>query len=531
MLYHARLPGVSGGFVGVDVFFVISGYLITRLLLADLDAGRFSIATFYERRVRRIFPALFSVLIVSTVIAAIVLMPADLAQFGQSMLATTFFFANQFFLSLSGYFDSAAETKPLLHMWSLAVEEQFYLLFPLALWAAYRFVKPRILALTWATWTGTLLLSLWMVRAHPDAAFYLAAPRAWELLTGSLLAMGAFALPRSEAARNGLALLGGALILVAVFGFTRTTAFPGFAALLPCIGSGLIIHAGSGGGSSAVGRALAWRPMTQVGLLSYSLYLWHWPLLVFAEYYAANPLTLSDRLLVMGLALVVSYLSWRFVEGPFRGRTALLPGRRAILTFGGGCMLAGTAVAAVLIASRGLPTRFDPSVMAVARVRSEGVNFQCESDKASPPCRSRARAIWERLARLPASRCGATPTRCSMRHSCPRRPTPWASPASCSPSATASRCLASLGSIRRAPTTARDSIRMRSPSSGAPARLGTCSLPASGLSPRRKPRLPGTPRVPSGMRQAATSRTSAFPRLIADLAKQSIPWSPSRAIS
>ncbi|HEX7743137.1 MAG TPA: acyltransferase, partial [Sphingobium sp.] len=267
ILFHVGLKQASGGFVGVDVFFVISGFLITQLILRDLDRGSFSFVDFYQRRIRRIFPALMLMLLVCTFACALLLLPDDLRRYGQATSAASLFSSNIWFWLKTDYFDGPALFKPLLHTWSLAVEEQFYLFFPLfmrCIWPLGRAWIPLILA-------GCAALSfaacLAMMRTDSSAAFYLTPFRAWELLMGSLLATSVVPLITRPMLREVAAALGLAMIMVAILTYSELTKFPGVAALLPCLGAALVIHAGSSG-PSAVARALSIKPLVFVGLIS-----------------------------------------------------------------------------------------------------------------------------------------------------------------------------------------------------------------------------------------------------------------------
>jgi peptidoglycan/LPS O-acetylase OafA/YrhL len=363
LLFHAGFPAFSGGFVGVDIFFVISGYLITSIIHGDIEANRFSLLSFYERRIRRIFPALFTVLLASTVMATLILLPDPLKDFGQSVAAATLFASNVLFWEETGYFAGAAEQKPLLHTWSLAVEEQFYLVFPLFLLLLARAGRGGIPA-TAAILLLSFAASVWAVPHAPTAAFYLAPFRAWELLLGALLAMGALAAPRRQIVRDALSLAGLALILVSVLAYSADTPFPGASAVLPCLGTALLIHAGSGG-PSLVGRLLSQRPIVLTGLVSYSLYLWHWPLLVFASLYALRELTAAESLGVLLLAALLATLSWRYVELPFRGPRPVLA-RPTLLATAGGVMLAAVVTGMGLHLTDGLPSRLPPDAARLA---------------------------------------------------------------------------------------------------------------------------------------------------------------------
>lgn len=340
VFFHAGTSWFKGGFVGVDVFFVISGYLITSLIAQEIRAGSFSIVSFYERRIRRIFPALFTVVLCSSVAAALILAPGDFRAFGRSVVATALFGSNILFWSESGYFDAAAETKPLLHTWSLAVEEQFYIVFPLVLVGAYRLLGQRWMLALGALAAISFALNAWKVASEPSSVFYLAQFRAWELLLGSLAALGAIAPLRSQLARELACFAGAAMIGYSVLALSDETLFPGFAALLPCLGALALIHAGAGSNGTLISRALSARPIVFVGLISYALYLWHWPMLVLARRLALRDLTALETSAVVAAALVLAALTWRFVEQPVRRRRFAASGRKPLFAAAAASMLA-----------------------------------------------------------------------------------------------------------------------------------------------------------------------------------------------
>lgn len=355
MLFHVGLLSFGGGFVGVDVFFVISGFLITSLILPQMRAGEFSFAAFYERRIRRLFPALFTVVAVSLLLATL-LLPIDLRAFSLSIAATVLFAANFLFWTTTGYFDSSADSKLLLHAWTLSVEEQFYILFPAFLLLTLRYLPGHAQGLILAMAVLSFAASATVAASDPAAAFYLPFFRAWELLLGALLAMNAISPVTSPALREGLSLLGMVFIGYAVFTYSEVTAFSGAHALLPCIGTALLIHTGADG-ESRMARILALRPMQFVGLISYSLYLWHWPLVVFAKYFANRELDLAEKLLVLAVSFVAATASWRYVERPFRGRNGLLS-RMTLFGTAGAITVAFIAIGLAGHYSEGLPSRF-----------------------------------------------------------------------------------------------------------------------------------------------------------------------------
>lgn len=318
ILFHAGFETFGGGFVGVDVFFVISGYLITTIILAELEQDKFSIINFYERRARRIFPALFLVMLVCIPLAWLWLLPDDIKSFSKSLAAASVFSSNILFWREGGYFDASVEFKPLLHTWSLAVEEQYYILFPLVLLLLWKTAKRWILVVFGLAFIASLAAAQWAVYIKPIAAFYLLPTRGWELLTGALVA---FYLSKTHRKNVGSSLsefagwLGVALILYAVFEFNQATLFPGFHALVPTLGAVLIILFATQ--QTSVGKFLGNKFFVGIGLLSYSAYLWHQPLFAFARHrsvFEPSPFLFFS---LSVLALALAYLSWRFVETPF----------------------------------------------------------------------------------------------------------------------------------------------------------------------------------------------------------------------
>lgn len=373
VLYHAGFSLFSGGYVGVDIFFVISGYLITSILLAEISNNRFSLSGFYARRARRLFPALFAMLLACCIPAYLLLMPGELEDFGESLATTAIFSSNFLFFSEAGYFEGPAEMKPLLHTWSLAIEEQYYLLFPGVLLLVQRKFSGRFLAATMGLFAASLALSVWSVAQAPTAGFYLLPSRTWELLLGSMLAMwlagdGQKLTPPAWLGES-LAALGLALIAFAIFAYQPGIAFPGLAAIPPCLGTALIIYAGATRQNS-VGRLLSLRPLVFIGLISYSLYLWHWPLLVFAKHYALRELTLVEASILVLVAVLLATLSWRYVEKPFRGTDALVT-RTGLFRLAGVCMVIAIAFGLVLDKTEGLPNRLDPVTASIAAVAEE----------------------------------------------------------------------------------------------------------------------------------------------------------------
>lgn len=320
VFYHAG-RGFSGGFIGVDVFFVISGYLITGLILKEQDADRFQLVDFWVRRVRRILPAAMCVVLVTLVAGAFLLFPSDYQDLAKSAIAQQFMLSNVYFWRESGYFAVAAESKPLLHTWSLALEEQFYLGFPLLLYLLGRNRRSLLLGTLIGLTLATFGLCLIGMRSSQSATFYLLPTRAWELLAGSLLAFAPRPVGWDRRVLEGMSFFGLMLILACGWLYSPDTPFPGWAALIPCAGTAALIYANTGE-LTWCGRLLAQPSAVFVGLLSYSLYLWHWPLLAFAHYWHGSEVPLAWTVLLMAAAFGLAYLSWRFIETPLRKRDA-----------------------------------------------------------------------------------------------------------------------------------------------------------------------------------------------------------------
>ncbi len=321
LLYHVGLTPFSGGFVGVDVFFVISGYLITEILTRDIANGRFSILAFYDRRIRRIFPALFTVLIAIATLAWFVYPDDLLKKLSEGIVATVLFASNILFWLRFGYFNHNASGEPVIHTWSLAVEEQFYIVFPVLLFGLFRTFKRQNVAIVIAVLAAiSFLLSAWCAYRYPRAAFYLTPFRAWELLLGALAALQFFPPFRHPVALRVQGWIGLGLIAWAVTQFTPLMVFPGVNALVPCLGALLLIRAEPQ--TSSTGRLLSTKPFVFLGLISYSLYLWHWPLLVFAKALNIGDLSTAQTAAVLALSIVLATLTWRYIENPARRQHA-----------------------------------------------------------------------------------------------------------------------------------------------------------------------------------------------------------------
>lgn len=340
VIYHAFPKFVRGGFIGVDIFFVISGFLISTIIMGSLERNSFSFIEFYSRRIRRIFPALLLVLTASFVLGWFVLLADEYKQLGKHIAGGAGFISNFLYWSESGYFDDASETKPLLHLWSLGIEEQFYIVWPLLLWLAWK-KRFNLLTITIVVAVISFALNLSKVHGNSDAAFYSPQTRFWEMLVGSILAYMTLhkrsLFPKfkrkldmwrgqifyvqapennGKTLRNIQSLIGAVLILTGLLVITKERHFPGWWAILPIMGTMLIISAGVDSWFNRVvltNRVLVW-----FGLISFPLYLWHWPLLSFAKIIEGDSLSSETRITAVMISIALAWFTYKFFEMPFR---------------------------------------------------------------------------------------------------------------------------------------------------------------------------------------------------------------------
>lgn len=381
ILFHLDI-GLSGGFVGVDIFFVISGFLITSIIMADLEAGTFSLKAFWIKRLRRLAPANLMMLSATLLLGLIVLLPGELVSLAKAQLAQIVLFANFHFAFRIDYFDPIAALNPLLHTWSLAVEEHFYLVLPLLLLLCFKRGKRVVLSTVVGLMVLSFLFSLWRVEQNQALAFYLLPSRAWELLLGCGLA---FLPPTSKktSLKQGLfqvVISSASLIALGycVTCYDETTLFPGANALLPCIATVGLIYGTQH--DNFVRRWLSLQWLVGIGLISYSLYLWHWPIIVFTKLAFRFEPSLSSSLLLVILCFVPAYLSWKYIEQPFRKRAWCFSDKKFLL----GVLALGTFFvisSLLIIRMHGIPERFDPKLYDVVHA-SVSNRFQRSSAEA-----------------------------------------------------------------------------------------------------------------------------------------------------
>ncbi len=316
IFYHAGYKWVPGGFIGVDIFFVISGYLITRNIVFDIEHKNFSFFVFYIRRARRLFPALFITLLVSLIVAYQLLSPTDLERFGQSLLYANMSLSNFFFMSESGYFDAGSNLKPLLHTWSLSVEEQFYLVWPFLLVSLLWFRnKTIIIIFLLLSAIVSLLASYIYTEIDPSISFFMLPFRVFEFSIGALILWVESYKLRQKYIYDFLTFIGLGLILFSIIVFTHTMHFPGYAALIPSIGAGLIIYASS---FSMIGVIFRNKIAVAIGLISYSLYLVHWPLIVFYKYWKLEEIVNAEKIIYIAVSFLLGSVLWKYIERPWR---------------------------------------------------------------------------------------------------------------------------------------------------------------------------------------------------------------------
>ncbi|WP_137925108.1 acyltransferase family protein [Cupriavidus sp. 2SB] len=358
ILFHAGFKWIGGGFSGVDIFFVISGYLVTYMMVEARANGTFSIREFYERRARRILPALFLVVLGTVPLAWISMAPAEFLAFGKSVMAAATFSSNIYFGLTTSYFDSTTDEKPLVHTWSLGVEEQFYLVCPLVIALIWRYGKSRQTEIFLALGVISLIYAEWALHSSPQSAFYSPLTRSWELLVGAIVASMKLQgdvprwIGRHEQMLSAVGLL---LIFISIFGL-HDARFPGVAALLPTVGAGLILAFASS--QTAVTRILSNRVLIVIGLMSYSAYLWHQPIFAFARlHFQTTELAHSMSWMLVLLSFVLAYPTWRYIETYFRNSRQVA--RKGIVTLTSIGTATMVAVGAVTIVANGFPNRFD----------------------------------------------------------------------------------------------------------------------------------------------------------------------------
>lgn len=342
VLSIAGVPIAPGGYVGVDIFFVISGFLISKIIYRDINNQKYSIIDFYARRIKRIFPALFVIYIICLVMSVAFSVLDEAQQIRNAVVSSIFFISNVYFANHAGYFDNALQNNPLLHTWSLSIEEQFYVIFPLILLMLRRLSHRQRVSILVVLTVVSIGYSYYITKASPDLSYYSIFTRAWELAIGSLLAITRFRRP-PDLVREILSISGFSAILTSILFYNSKTEFPGIAALLPTLGAAAIIYSGTEG-KTRISQLLSWQPIRFIGLISYSLYLWHWPLLVFGR-----QLGFQGHLsvfVIFVLCFAISFVSWRFVEQPFRISSTRAQNKKFVL--GGICTMVVTSTLALM---------------------------------------------------------------------------------------------------------------------------------------------------------------------------------------
>jgi peptidoglycan/LPS O-acetylase OafA/YrhL len=368
VLFHAGSGWVTGGFIGVDVFFVISGFLITQLLCAHGSETRLGLAEFYVRRIRRLLPAAIVMVLVITAVAMAMMLPLDLISYGRSLAAASLFFSNVFWWRVIDYFNPLGSDSLLLHTWSLSVEEQFYMVWPSLLLLGMRYLgHARFMRSALVLLLVSLLAGIACTIYKPNGAYFLSPFRAWELLLGAVLALGGVPKLQSRASGEVLGVAGLGAILWSALTFSKDTPFPGTAALAPCLGATAVIWSG-GNHRTLISRVLELRPLVFCGVISYSLYLWHWPIFAIPSYLSIRLSSLQSCILVI-VSIAAAILSWRFVEQPFRSGVLKSKGLEVpLLAFS--IVFSLVALAAIRL-SNGFPARFSADIVAQEREKQD----------------------------------------------------------------------------------------------------------------------------------------------------------------
>ena len=376
VVFHLDFVRLGGGFVGVDIFFVISGYLIGKSILDQRRAGTFSLVEFYQKRLRRILPALVAVLTVVSLASLFVLFPEALEDYGASLVSAVFSLANIYFWHATDYFDSAAHEKPLLHTWSLGVEEQFYILLPLLLLLTRRAQRYDLWVIGGVGF-ASLVLSVVVAERYPTSNFYMISHRSWELMAGGLAAEFRFRVLERRVVREVLAALALLAIAAVCLFYTPATTFPGLTAIPPVLATAVLLNIGAQGPTLS-GWLLSLRPAIWIGLISYSLYLWHWPVIVLLKQYEAVAwLRLPDRGVALALLLLLAWLSWLLVERPLRSPRF---SKRFIWWFSGISSAALAAAGLAMVATNGLPQRFSDETLRLVLHSEESPSERAPKD-------------------------------------------------------------------------------------------------------------------------------------------------------
>lgn len=381
LFFHVGFTQFSGGFVGVDVFFVISGYLITKILVTDINNNNYSIVDFYEKRIRRIMPALFVVIISVYMLSPLFLSPDDYQFLPKEILGTLLFSNNIISYLKSGYFAADAHQRPLLHTWSLGIEEQFYIILPIILYVLSRYAKKRLPVILIILWLTSLILSISITATHQSASFYLLPTRFWELCSGSIIACISDKRSDNKNVNTLLSVIGLVCILTPIFTYSDSTLFPGYMALPPVIGTVLVLVYSQ---ATLVGRILSLKPMRYLGSISYSLYLWHWPIIVFNNDNFIVNLNLS-KIEVVLLSIAIASLSTKYIEAPFRNRAFLTKSNVFKLSIFAYTLLGAMALA--LIPLKGAMFRFDSKDTYYFNSKNDFSNTRsrCHFDSGLPP--------------------------------------------------------------------------------------------------------------------------------------------------
>ena len=379
ILFHSGFTGFSGGFIGVDIFFVISGYLITTIILRKLDKSKFDIKEFYIRRIKRIFPSLFIVKFFVLIIVSCIYDPITFEALGKSLISSSLFVSNVYFWKTSGYFDSNIYMKPLIHTWSLSLEEQFYLFFPIFLILIYKYYKSKLKIFILIIILISFSMSSFGVVYYPSATYYLPITRGWELLIGSILSLKILPIIQNRFKKNIIFLISISLIYLSAYLLTEASIFPGYNAIFPVIGASLIIHNGKNNNSS-LQDVLKNRYFVFIGKISYPLYLWNWPIISFYKYIKTTPWTYFDSISSLFFSFILAYLTWVLVENPIKRNHFEKNKRKYIFIISFSVIVSTMILGLMIVLTRGMPNRVNTEISEIVNEVSKDEFWDVQND-------------------------------------------------------------------------------------------------------------------------------------------------------
>lgn len=362
LLYHSGIPKFEGGFIGVDIFFVISGYLISDLLLKNLH----NLKDFYFRRILRIIPSLFITKLFVIFVGAFIYDPKTFEALGKSVISSSIFLSNVYFWKTTGYFESDVYKNPLIHTWSLSLEEQFYLFFPILLLILDRYIKKKLIVIIILIILLSFLINLIGVKYYPSATYFLLPTRAWELLLGTVLSFRVLPLFNNKVVKNFLFVIGVSLIIIGIYVINEHTLSPIYILLFPILGTCIIIQNGINY-TSSYQSLLKVKPIVFIGKISYPLYLWHWPIISFYKYLKVTPWKNYDGFICIFISFLMAYLTWRIVELPIKKYDLTIRKKKYIISIISGIIVLPIVIGSLIVSAKGMPNRVKPNITEIIK--------------------------------------------------------------------------------------------------------------------------------------------------------------------